>query len=108
MLEHIVDDTPEKSDGAAVAAIVAHYIADSRCDDEKKHNSLTFMTRNLVATVAQRHSKVKSQQEMDAWLDRMSLRDPQQFIPRLARVLDLMAMEQWWYERDALRAKLPQ
>ncbi|MCB1758029.1 MAG: hypothetical protein KDJ38_21100 [Gammaproteobacteria bacterium] len=107
MLEHIVDDTPEKSDGAAVAAIAAHYIADIRCSDEKQHNSLTFMTRNLVASVAQRHGKVKNQQEMDLWIERLGLTEPETFLPRLGRILDLMAGDQWWYDRDAIRAKLP-
>ncbi len=108
MLEHIIEDTPDKSDGAAVAAMAAHYIADIRCEDEKLHSSLTFMTRNLVASVAQRHGKVKSQQDIDNWLDRLSLRDPGQFMPRLARVLDLMAEDQWWFDRDELRSKLPE
>lgn len=108
MLEHIIEDTPDKSDGAAIAAISAHYIADIRCGDEKLHNSLTFMTRNLVASVAQKHGKVKTQQDMDAWLDRLHLREPGQFLPRLSRVLDLMVEDQWWFDREELRSKLPE
>ncbi len=107
MLEHIIDDTPDKSDGAAVAATVAHYIADIRCADEKQHTSLTFMTQNLLSSVAQRHGKVKNQTEMDLWMERLGLLDPAVFLPRLGRVLDLMITDQWWYDRDEIRAKLP-
>ena len=35
MLQHIIDETPDNSDGAAVAAITAHYIADLRAEGEK-------------------------------------------------------------------------
>ncbi len=107
MLEHIVNDTPEKSDGAAVAAIVAHYIADIRSPDEEKRKSLMFMTENLVTSVAQRHGKVKSQTEMELWLERLQLLEPETFLPRLSRILDLMVQEQWWFDRDEIRSRLP-
>ena len=108
MLEHIVNETPEQSDGGAVAAMVAHYIADIRSTDEEKRKSLMFMTENLVSSVAQQHGKVKSQTEMELWLERMQLLEPDTFLPRLGRVLDLMASDQWWYDRDEIRGKLPQ
>lgn len=107
MLEHIINDTPDKSDGAAVAATVAHYIADIRGSNKKQHASLTFMTENLLANVAQRHGKVKTQTDMDLWMQRLGLLDPTVFLPRLGRVLELMATEQWWYNRDEIRDKLP-
>lgn len=107
MLEHIINDTPDKSDGAAVAATVAHYIADVRCANTEQHASLTFMTKNLLASVAQRHGKVKTQTEMDLWMQRLDLLDPSVFLPRLGRVLELMTADQWWYHRDNIRDKLP-
>ncbi len=106
MLQHIIDETPPDADGAAVAAITAHYIADIRSPEEK-HESLTFLTQNLLGQVAKRHSNVMTQEQMDAWLDRLELRDPQIFLPRLARVVDVLVGDDWWFDRDALRATLP-
>lgn len=106
MLQHIIDETPTDSDGAGVAAITAHYIADIRSSDEK-HNSLTFLTQNLLGQVAKRHSNVSTQHELDAWLDKLQLKDPQEFLPRLATVIDVLVQNDWWFDRDELRAKLP-
>src|SRR5574340_854440 len=41
MLIHVVDETPNDSDGAAVAAITARYVVDLRADDDK-HESQCF------------------------------------------------------------------
>ena len=41
MLQHIIEETPDNSDGAAIAAITAHYIADIRAPEDK-HHSLTL------------------------------------------------------------------
>lgn len=106
MLQHIIDETPADSDGAAVAAIAAHYIADIRASEDK-HHSLTFLTQNLLGQVAKRHSNVSTQADLDAWLDRLQLRNPQEFLPRLATVIDIMVQDDWWFDRDALRDKLP-
>lgn len=106
MLQHIIDETPADSDGAAVAAIAAHYIADIRSSEEK-HHSLTFLTQNLLGQVAKRHSNVSTQAELDAWMDKLQLRDPQEFLPRLATVIDVLVQDNWWFDRDGLRNKLP-
>jgi len=106
MLQHIIDETPPDADGAAVAAITAHYIADIR-SPEDRHESLTFLTQNLLGQVAKRHSNVMTQEQLDAWLDRLELRDPQIFLPRLAKVVDVLVGDQWWFDREALRATLP-
>lgn len=106
MLQHIVDETPVDSDGAAVAAITAHYIADIRSPEEK-HHSLTFLTQNLLGQVAKRHSNVSTQAELDAWMDKLQLRTPQEFLPRLATVIDILVRDDWWFDRDELRKKLP-
>lgn len=107
MLNHIIDETPKDSDGAAVAAVSAHYIADMRAPEDK-HESITFLTRHLLTQVAQRHSNVKSQQELDAWMLRMELKDPEVFLPRLSQVITIMVADQWWFDREELRKKLPQ
>ncbi|MCG6887139.1 MAG: hypothetical protein LJE74_08015 [Proteobacteria bacterium] len=106
MLQHIVDETPDDSDGAAVAAITAHYIADIRSSDER-HQSLTFLTQNILGQVARRHSAVNTQAELDAWLERLHLKDPAEFLPRLATVIDVMVQDDWWFDRDDLRKRLP-
>ena len=106
MLQHIIDETPADSDGAAVAAITAHYIADIRSSDEK-HQSLTFLTQNLLGQVAKRHNNVSTQNELDAWLVKLQLKEPQEFLPRLATVIDVLVQDDWWFNRDELRSKLP-
>lgn len=106
MLTHIVDETPDDSDGAAVAAMTACYITDLRTEDEK-HESLSFLARNLLGQVALRHSKVNSQEQLDIWIDKMELRDPQVFLPRLSMIINIMAGKDWWFEREELRQKMP-
>jgi hypothetical protein len=106
MLQHIVEETPDDSDGAAVAAMTAHYIADIRAPEDK-HHSLTFLTQNILGQVAKRHSNVSTQAELDAWLDKLHLKDPKEFLPRLATVLEVLVQDEWWFDRDELRNRLP-
>ena len=106
MLNHIVDETPATSDGAAVAAMTGYYIADIRSGDES-HDSMTFLAKTILGNVAKRHSNVQTQKEMDAWLFKLELNDPQVFIPRLSLVVNSIVGETWWFDRDELRSKLP-
>ncbi|MDH5764911.1 MAG: hypothetical protein OEZ38_02755 [Gammaproteobacteria bacterium] len=107
MLNYIIDETPSNSDGAAVAAATAHYIVGLRCDEDQL-DSLNFLTTNMIAKVAQRHSDVKSQDALNFWMDKLELKDPQVFLPRMGMVLNAIVEEdEWWFDRDALRAKLP-
>ncbi|MFV2003833.1 MAG: hypothetical protein ACC650_01455 [Gammaproteobacteria bacterium] len=108
MLGYVVDETPANADGAAVAAITAHYVADVRAkDDELK--SLTFLTRQMLANVAKEHSGVEDQEGLNAWLERLELLDPDVFLPRLSLVLGaIVPADAWWFDRDALREKIPQ
>jgi len=106
MMNCVIDETPNDSDGAAVAAATAHYIVGIRADDEK-HDSLAFLTTNMIAKVAQRHSDVNSQDKLEFWLEKMELNDPAKFLPRMGTVVDAIANGRWWFDRDALRAKLP-
>jgi hypothetical protein len=109
MLSYLVDETPANSDGAAVAAASAHYIVGLRCDDAK-HDSLAFLTRNMIARVAQRHSDVKSQEALDFWMRKLDLKDPQKFLPRLGMVLNAIVGDEssWWVNREELRSRLPE
>lgn len=106
MLNHLIDATPAQSDGAAVAAAVAHYIADLRLEGEKR-DSVMFLTGAMLAKVAERHSAISSQEQMNLWLNRLQLLEPKVFLPRLGQVIDAIVEGQWWYDRDALRSRLP-
>ena len=109
LLHHIVDETPDKSDGGAVAAMVAHYLADLRTrDDEHTHSSLTFLTTQVLAKVAKRHRGIEGQEMLNTWIEILQLNDPNELLPRLGRMLETMVDGDWWYDRDALRARLPQ
>ncbi len=104
MLLHIVDETPNNSDGAALAAVTARYVIDMRADDDT-HESQGFLANNLIAMVAKRHSNVRGQAALNKWLDRLQLRDPQVFLPRLGQVVDVIVDGKWWFDRDDLRKK---
>jgi hypothetical protein len=106
MLQHLIDETPDNSDGAAVAAVTACYVVDIRTQGEQREE-LRFFTNQLLGQVARRHSQVEEQEIFDFWIERMELDDPVKFLPRLARVLEVIVDGDWWFDRDALRAKIP-
>lgn len=107
MMGYIVDETPANADGAAIAATTAHYIADIRAQGEQ-HKSLTFLTQQMLTNVAKEHSKVEDQDALTAWMERLELLDPDVFLPRLSLVLGaIVPTDQWWFDRDALRDKIP-
>jgi len=106
MLDHIIDETPDDSDGGAIAAAVAHYLVDLRAQDKDREN-LLFFTNQLLGTVARRHSNVESQEDFEAWVKKLELDSPDDFFGRLGQVLNVMVQDDWWVDRDALRAKLP-
>lgn len=106
MLQHLIDETPDRSDGAAVAAAVANYIVDLRADEQSREN-LLFFTNQLLGQVARRHSQVEEQEIFDFWVQQLELDQPDKFLPRLAKVLDVLVNGDWWYDRDALRAQIP-
>jgi hypothetical protein len=105
MLSHIVDETPDDSDGGAVAAAVARYVVDLRTEG-KRHDDLAFFTNNILGTVARRHSDVQSQEQFDYWVDKLELNDPAKFLPRLRNVVDVLVQENWWVDREAIWASL--
>ncbi|EDN65719.1 conserved hypothetical protein [Beggiatoa sp. PS] len=106
MLEHIVDETPDDSDGAAVAAVTAHYIIDLRAKGEDREN-LLFFANQLLGTISRRHSNIETQADFEAWFKKLELDSPTDFLGRLAQVINIMVQDNWWVDRDALRAKLP-
>ncbi|MDH5446013.1 MAG: hypothetical protein OEY52_10675 [Gammaproteobacteria bacterium] len=106
MLHNIIEDTPKNADGAAVAAATAHYIASIRTSGEKQ-DSLCFLTTHILGQVAKAHSHVENQEAFDMWLARLELDKPEVLLPRMAQIIDAMAGDEWWFDRDELRAKLP-
>jgi hypothetical protein len=107
MLQHVIDETPDDSDGGAVAAMTAHYIADIRTEG-KEHESLTFFTKQLVAGVAKRHRGIENDPDMiKMWIEILGLNDVNELLSRLADILNTIVADNWWYDRDALRARLP-
>ncbi|WP_316365922.1 hypothetical protein [Candidatus Thiodiazotropha sp. CDECU1] len=106
ILQHLIDETPDNSDGAAVAAATACYVVDIRAQGEERED-LKFFTNQLLGQVARRHSQVEEQEIFDFWVERMQLDDPGKFLPRLAKVLEVIVEDDWWFDRDALRGKIP-
>ncbi len=107
MLQHLVDETPDTSDGAAVAAATASYIVDMRAEGQQRED-LQFFSGQMLGQVARRHSQVEEQEIFDFWVERMELNDPAKFLPRLAQVLDVISDNKWWFDRDELRTKIPE
>lgn len=108
MLNYVIDETPDHADGAALAAVTAHFIVDHRCEG-KKREDLKALTTNMIAKVALRHSKVENQTGLDVWMDKLELRDPDVFLPRMGLVVGaIVGEENWWFDREELRAKIPE
>jgi len=93
VLDHIIDETPDKSDGAAVAAATAHYVADLRADN-KEHEQIKLFTGAMLARVARRHSNIESQEKFEQWVKILELDDPAKFLVRLRNVIDVMVQEE--------------
>lgn len=106
LLQHIVDETPTDSDGAAVAAVVARYLVDLRSEGKQRDNLMLF-TNHMLGTVARRHSDVEKQEQFDYWLDKMELKEPEKFLPRLRNVVDVLVQNDWWVDREEIWASLP-
>ena len=106
LLQHVVDETPPDADGAAVAAVMAYYLADLRAREPQRENLLIYANQ-VLATVARRHSGVEGQQDFNQWIEDMELNDPARFLPRLRNIVDVLVQDDWWFDREALQAALP-
>ena len=107
MLNNVINETTDDADGAALAAITAHFIVDQRTEGKKK-DDLKVLTSNMIAKVALRHSQVETQTGLDVWMDKLDLRDPDVFLPRMGMVVGaIVGDDNWWFDRAELRTKLP-
>lgn len=104
LLTHVVKETPDDSDGAAVAATTALFLADIRASGPQHENLRSFAT-HILGTVAKRHSDVDSQEAFDLWMERLELKEPEKFLVRLRNVVDVLVQDNWWFDPEALRAK---
>jgi hypothetical protein len=107
ILHRLVEETPPQADAAAVAAAAARYLVDLRAKD-KQRSDLGFFTSQMLGEVARKHSQVDNQDLFAFWVDRLALNDPASVLSRLGKVLDALVPSDWWYDRDMLRAKLPE
>jgi hypothetical protein len=106
LLTHVVDETPDDADGAAVAATTALFLADMRAEGAQRENLMFFATQ-ILGNVARRHSGVDSQDAFDFWMEKLELREPEKFLVRLRNVVDVLVQDDWWFDREALQEKLP-
>jgi hypothetical protein len=106
LLNHVIDETPDDADGAAVAATTALFVADLRATGNQRDN-LMFFASQILGNVARRHSGIQTQAEFDLWMDRLGLREPDKFLVRLRNVVDVLVQDDWWFDREALQARLP-
>jgi len=107
LLSCVIDDTPDDSDGAAVAAATACFIADVRAVEGPDKERLTFFAQQLLGRVARRHSEIENQDQFDLWIERLELDEPDKFLIRLRNVVDVLVQDQWWFDRETLQAQIP-
>ncbi|MEN8176454.1 MAG: hypothetical protein ABFS23_11865 [Pseudomonadota bacterium] len=106
LLSHIVDDTPDDADGAAVAAATAVLLADVRAEEGPDRERLVFFSNQLLGKVARRHSNVESNEQFQFWVEKLELDDPDKILVRLRNVVDVLAQDDWWIDRAALQDEI--
>lgn len=106
LLTHIVEETPDDADGAAVAATTALFLADMRAEGTQREN-LMFFASQILGQVARRHGGVDSQEAFDYWMEKLELKQPEKFLVRLRNVVDVLVQDDWWFDREALHKRLP-
>lgn len=105
-LRHIIDETPDDSDGAAIAAATAAYIANLR-GNGGDNSDIVLEVGQMLNQVAREHGDVHDQTQFDAWFRSLELDQPEKVLPRLRNIIDVLAQDDWWIDRDALQARLP-
>lgn len=106
LLSHVVEETPDASEGAVVAAATALFLADLRAEGQQREN-LLFFAGQMLGAVARRQGRTETQTEFDRWMNRMGLRDPERFLARLRELVEALVQDDWWFDRAHLQARLP-
>ena len=104
-LQHVIDDTPEDSDGAAVAAAMAAYVVNLR-GSENTNDDVTLAAGQMLNQVARRHGNAHTQEEFDLWFKRLELDEPEKILIRMRNIIDVLVQDQWWIDRSALQAMI--
>lgn len=107
LLRHVVEETPDNADGAAVAASTAVYVYQLR-EEFSSDAGLYADAMELLTSVARQHSGINTQEELDAWMEKLELDQPEKFLVRLRNVIDVLVQENWWFDRDAVQSRLPE
>ena len=103
MLQHLVEESPKEADTRAIAAATAHYITNIRCGAD---HDLTYFASQMIASVADEHSHVTDQSTFDLWRRTLQLDKPEVFLKKLSGAVDQLVGDDWWIDRDKIRAKL--
>lgn len=106
LLNHVIEETPDHSDGAAVAAITAVYVAGLRAEGSQ-YDDLSVNTRQMLTTVGRRHGGIENQIDLERWLDHLELNEPKQFLGRLRSIVDFLIQDEWWFDWKAVQAEIP-
>ncbi|HAJ91407.1 MAG TPA: hypothetical protein DCO71_02080, partial [Gammaproteobacteria bacterium] len=61
----------------------------------------------ILAGVAKRHRGIEEPEMINTWIEILELNDVKELLSRLAAMLDAIVGDNWWIDRDALRASLP-
>jgi hypothetical protein len=107
LLNNIVEETPDDYDAAALAATTAVYLVDLRANDEE-YDNLSFFAGHILGQVARRHSGVVAQDAFDSWMKRLHLENPEDFLPRLRNVINVLVQDDWWFNIDEIQSELPE
>ncbi len=106
LLGHVIDETPDDADGAAVAASTALFLADVRAQGKHRDDLMFFSTQTL-GNVARRHSGIETPEQFNRWMEQLELKEPDKFLVRLHDVVEVLVRGDWWFDRDALQDRLP-
>ncbi len=107
VLERLINEAAH-DDIAAVAAATAYYVAELRGGEGEAGEEARDNAVRILSNVAWTHGGVKDQEAFDIWFRIHNLDDPDTFLPLLAESLEKMTEGDWWYDRDALRARIPE
>lgn len=105
-MRSLVEETPENSDGAAVAAMLGYFLVEKRSlgGNRERH---VFLARQLVAEVAKRHRGITDEETIGVWVQMYDLDDVDLLLERLKRILAAI-IPQWWFDREDFLQRLEQ